>query len=304
MAQGATHLLEGVTTRGDVLKDAPFLDLGQFFFPLASELDTRRDNSLWEVWNGSDSPAWGILHHLKCFSAIAGPDGKRMEGKDPNCTLEGLRLVRAKRSLGPKANVFVGERRISIAVLAAASSSASTCTREPDARRYNALCVVSPGGRFKPPDPLETSRMLDIQQTSGHWAPVVCFLTIFACATRMWFEYWDTFLDTVDMFEDDNILLQDQLQNGSVSGGARDEETCLEVSRLLRRAERWIRETQRNFERTRCEIMDDEPRRFSGAEVMRSNWLNVGRMLQERSDRLIHRIDRLIKEFEDLRQLE
>lgn len=100
-----------------------------------------------------------------------------------------------------------------------------------------------------------------------------------------------------------NILLQDQLQNGSVSGGARDEETCLEVSRLLRRAERWIRETQRNFERTRCEIMDDEPRRLSGAEVMRSNWLNVGRMLQERSDRLIHRIDRLIKEFEDLRQL-
>ena len=203
MAQGATHLLEGVTTRGDVLKDAPFLDLGQFFFPLATELDARRDNCSWGVWNGSDSPAWGILHHLKCFSAIAGPDGKRMQGKDPNSILEGLRLERAKRSLGTKANVFVGERRISIAVLAAASSSASTRTREPDVRRYNALCVVSPGGQFKPHDPLETSMTLEIQQTSELWAPVVCFLTIFACATRMWFEYWGTFLDAVDMFEDD-----------------------------------------------------------------------------------------------------
>ena len=44
---------------------------------------------------------------------------------------------------------------------------------------------------------------LEIQQTSELWAPVVCFLTIFACATRMWFEYWGTFLDAVDMFEDD-----------------------------------------------------------------------------------------------------
>lgn len=319
----STHLLEGLTTRGDVLRDADFSDLGRFFFPLASEMDAQRDNVSSGIWNGSDSSVWSILHHLKCFSAAAGPDGKRMEGKDPNCTLQGLRLERATHSLGPKANVWVEERRISIAVLAADFSSSST--PETDVKRYNALCVVSPGGQFKRPDPLETSKALGIRQTSGHWAPVVCFLAVFGCASRTWYEYWDTFLDAVDMFEDDvssidskgggvclfrnsstnspkNTLLQHQRHNGPLRGGAKDEETCLEVARLLRRAARWIRNTQRDFQRTRYEIMDEEPRKLPGTELMGSNWDNVERILEERSSRLVYRIDRLVKEFEDVRQ--
>lgn len=156
----------------------------------------ERDNMSWGPWNDQmpEISFHGIIHHFKCLSKISSLEALAKRGVEPSGQEEGIHLNRQSCKLLQDQPYRVGERRFSIVVTTRYVPGKS----RPD--WYNGICIVSPGEAYKlePDDIFDTMRTLRIEHCGPNFAPVVCFLTLFACNIRLWYDSWVSFLDSID----------------------------------------------------------------------------------------------------------
>lgn len=117
----------------------------------------------------------------------------------------GFTLNRVCRRFSTKVSIVVGERRISIAVLARYDYSG---TAQPVLRRYNGLFLVSPGSEWledwtNPPH--ELVRSIGLEPVDGTFAPVFCFLALYAVALDVWSLHWWSFVEGVERLLEDDV---------------------------------------------------------------------------------------------------
>ncbi|VUC22301.1 unnamed protein product [Clonostachys rosea] len=322
-----THLLEGL------LSDSDYYDLGgnpsrwvtDFVFPLCRKLDFRHDNRAWGwpvAW--SHDPVEqaacpchsfaGIMHHMQCLSLAPRPDIKELQGVPPNRKIEGLSLNRQYGALVKDKSIFIGERRISIAVTALCNRSMGPDSKDlkPTLKRYNAMCVVSPGSE----DSDDLGRLLSTIRTSRYpqlsgfdktHVPVAVFLMIYSSIIPLWSSFWISFLDGIDAFF--NVEPQNLLIRGSTTDPAVDSvldesllqtETHFQILQLLRIAALWVGTAAREFHRVRAEIMEPDTN-DPLLHFLRNLWDDVEAKLDEHSKNIISRIDRKTEEIKSLR---
>lgn len=223
IARSAAHLLDGfiyptapsaqtyshAQTNGRFCELTRFCELDRFYLPLTSQLNPRRDNisnGPWEVDRGPFAPFAHIFHHLRCLS------GEKACLRE-NCHLWGFKLDRVSRCFSTHKEEWVGERRISIAVVA-------RFHEEKDPARCNSLLLMSPGSDLvetkmesaagsevedwkSSPDQMMDS--LRLSRVGGDYAPVFTFLVLYASAIDLWSLHWRDFVRSVENLRQDDV---------------------------------------------------------------------------------------------------
>ncbi|KAK7223549.1 hypothetical protein V2G26_011552 [Clonostachys chloroleuca] len=327
MAHIGTHLLEGLLSESDYsdmgLKPSRWVT--DFIFPLCRKLDFRHDSRAWGwpvAWShdpveqdGCPCHVFaGIMHHMQCLSLAPRPDVKELLGVPPDRKVEGLSLNRQYGALVKDKNIFIGERRISIAVTALCNRSMEPDTKDlkPSLERYNAMCVVSPGsedsddlGRLL--STIRTSRYSGLAQFDEEHVPVAAFLMIYASIIPLWSSFWISFLDGIDAcfkVEPQNLLIRgsttDPAVNSVLDESLLQTETHFQILQLLRIAALWVGTAARELHSARADIMEPDtnnPFLFN----LRHLWDDVEKNLEDHSKKIISRIDRKTEEIKSLR---
>lgn len=184
---------------GDRVADLKrFSELDSFFLPLVSQFNSARDNVACGPWNGSDSPFASVFHHLRCLSNVSSP-------KDPCSFDDGFKLSRVSRCFSTKSSVWIGEKRISIAVLARYHDLDKP---NPGLKRYNGLLLVSPGSEDLEKRATAISNIMispALVYVDGIFSPIFCFLTLYTAALDVWSTYWWSFVNGVESLLQDDV---------------------------------------------------------------------------------------------------
>jgi hypothetical protein len=201
LAGTAAHLLDGLVHPEDRMvenyscaKDGErFFELDRFYLPLTTQLNPRRDNADVGPWNAPGFKFSHVFHHLRCLS---GEEACLKES-----SVSGLKLNRVSRDFSTKTDERVGERRISIVVVARFSE-----TQDPE--RCNSLLLLSPGSDFvdecsQCPDLV--ARTLRLEHVRGKLAPVFSFLVLYASAIDLWSQHWWHFVKAVEKLRQDEV---------------------------------------------------------------------------------------------------
>lgn len=346
MAHIGTHLLEGLLSESDYsdMSLKPSRWVTDFIFPLCRKLDFRHDSRAWGwpvAWShdpveqdGCPCHVFaGIMHHMQCLSLAPRPDVKELLGVPPDRKVEGLSLHRQYGALVKDKNIFIGERRISIAVTALCNRSMEPDTKDlkPSLERYNAMCVVSPGsedsddlGRLL--STIRTSRYSGLAQFDEEHVPVAAFLMIYASIIPLWSSFWISFLDGIDAcfkvevserksqsatawlltqpLQPQNLLIRgsttDPAVNSVLDESLLQTETHFQILQLLRIAALWVGTAARELHSARADIMEPDthnPFLFN----LRHLWDDVEKNLEDHSKKIISRIDRKTEEIKSLR---
>lgn len=204
IAQSAALLLDGLIFPGDAMVHSlsraqdgdRFCELDKFYLPLTSQLNARRDNIVFGPWADDRGPFSCIFHHLRCLSGES-------SCQDTTFRLSGFKLNRVSRCFSTKTTEWVGERRISIAVV-------SRFAEKNDMRRCNSLLFLSPGsdrvGELSQ-SPDEALNTIGLERVMGEFAPVFIFLVIYAAAIGVWSQHWWHFVRSVENLRQDDVRL-------------------------------------------------------------------------------------------------